>query len=78
MSDGSDFRQGVGFAFRLGTELVVSVFVGTSMGYALDWFFGTKPWFMVAGLLLGGVAGGLMVYKVATHLQKEENEDGEI
>jgi len=77
MSEKSDFRQGVGFAFRLGTELVVSVFVGTSMGYALDWFFDTKPWFMVAGLLFGGAAGGLMVYKVATHLQKEESQDGE-
>ncbi|PIQ99640.1 MAG: ATP synthase subunit I [Nitrospinae bacterium CG11_big_fil_rev_8_21_14_0_20_45_15] len=77
MSEDSDFRKGVGFAFRVGTELVVSVFVGTSMGYALDWFFGTKPWLMVAGLLLGGVAGGLMVYKVATHLQEEESEDRE-
>ncbi len=77
MSEDNDFRRGMGFAFRVGTELVVSVFVGTTMGYALDWFFGTKPWFMVAGLILGGAAGSLMVYKVAMHLPSGEDEDGE-
>ena len=75
MNEESDFRKGVGFAFRVGTEPVVSVFVGTTMGYALDWFWGTKPWFMVAGLLFGGAAGGLMVYNIAKNLPGGGSEE---
>ncbi len=52
MSEGNDLRRGVGVGFRLGTELTVSTLVGAVMGYALDWFLGTKPWLMVLGVFL--------------------------
>ena len=35
----------MGSAFRLGTELVAAVAVGTIIGFILDNWFGTKPWF---------------------------------
>ena len=35
----------MGSAFRLGTELVASVVVGTIIGFILDSWFDTKPWF---------------------------------
>jgi ATP synthase protein I len=65
MSKNSGFRQGMQVAFRLGTELTVATIIGGLLGYALDSFFGTKPWGLVVGILLGTAAGCLAVYRVA-------------
>ena len=35
----------MGNAFKLGTELVAAVAVGTIIGFILDSWFDTKPWF---------------------------------
>ena len=37
----------MGNAFKLGTELVASVAVGTIIGFILDGWFGTKPWLII-------------------------------
>ena len=34
----------MGNAFKLGTELVAAVVVGTIIGFILDTLFDTKPW----------------------------------
>ncbi len=44
MSESNDFRQGLGIAFRVGTEMTVATLLGAGMGYGVDHFFGTKPW----------------------------------
>ena len=75
MNKGSSTRQGIGLAFRLGTELVAATLIGTLMGYAADYYFGTKPWGILAGLFLGGAAGFLTVYRTAMSLQFDEEED---
>ena len=36
-----------GKAFKISTELVASVVVGTTLGYILDNWFGTKPWLII-------------------------------
>jgi F0F1-type ATP synthase assembly protein I len=42
----------------MGYELVLAIVVMGAIGYGLDWAIGrTKPWLLVAGLLLGIVAG---------------------
>ena len=46
----------MGSAFRLGTELVASVVVGTIIGFILDNWFGTKPWFIIIFFFLGVIA----------------------
>jgi len=61
-------------AFRLGTELTVATVIGGLLGYALDNFFGTKPWGLVVGILLGSAAGCLAVYRVAMALTIEEDD----
>lgn len=75
MSKGSSIRQGIGIAFRLGTELVVATMIGALMGYAMDNYFGTKPWGILVGLIFGSVAGCLTVYRSAVALQFDEEED---
>ncbi|KMP11122.1 ATP synthase subunit I [Candidatus Nitromaritima sp. SCGC AAA799-C22] len=77
MNKGSGFRQGLSIAFRLGTEMTVATLLGAVMGYALDAFFETKPWFMVAGVFLGGAAGSLNVYRAAQEIKFNDDDNGE-
>ena len=43
----------IGTAFKLSTELVSAVAVGTIIGFILDKTFGTKPWLILIFFLLG-------------------------
>ena len=42
----------MGSAFKLGTELVSAVIVGTIIGFILDTWFGTKPWLIIFSFFL--------------------------
>ena len=37
----------IGHAFKMSTELVSAVAVGTIIGFILDKWFGTKPWLIL-------------------------------
>ena len=45
LSEGEKRGSLMGNAFKLGTELVAAVGVGTIIGFILDSWFGTTPWF---------------------------------
>ena len=62
----------MGSAFRLGTELVAAVVVGTIIGFILDNWFDTKPWFIITFFFIGVIAGILNVVRVANNMQKED------
>ena len=62
----------LGSAFRLGTELVAAVAVGTIIGFILDNWFDTKPWFIITFFFIGVIAGILNVVRVANNMQKED------
>ena len=62
----------MGSAFRLGTELVAAVVVGTISGFILDNWFGTKPWFIIVFFFIGVTAGMLNVIRVAKNMQKKD------
>ena len=47
----------IGAAFKLSTELVVAVLVGTIIGFILDNTFGTKPWLIIIFFFIGVVTG---------------------
>jgi ATP synthase protein I len=72
MSKNNGFRQGMQVAFRLGTELTVATFIGAILGYGVDRFFGVRPWGLAVGVILGGAAGSLNVYRAAMLLTEEE------
>ena len=61
----------MGFAFKLGTELVAAVGVGTIIGFILDSWFGTKPWLIIIFFFIGSAAGILNVIRVAKRMQKD-------
>ncbi|MEE2987078.1 MAG: AtpZ/AtpI family protein [Nitrospinota bacterium] len=77
MSKGNGFRQGLGIAFRLGIEITIATMIGALMGYALDRFLDTRPWFLVVGVLLGGAAGCINVYRAAQEITIEVNDNGD-
>ena len=60
----------MGNAFKLGTELVAAVAVGTIIGFILDKWFGTKPWLILLFFFVGVIAGIMNVIKSAKKLQK--------
>ena len=61
----------MGSAFKLGTELVAAVAVGTIIGFILDSWFDTKPWLIIIFFFLGSVAGIWNVIRAANKMQRK-------
>ena len=61
----------IGSAFKLGTELVAAVIVGTIIGFILDNWFGTKPLLIIVFFFFGAAAGIVNVVKAARRMQKD-------
>jgi len=53
-------------AFRVGVELISAVAIGTAIGWGLDNWLGTRPWLMLVFIILGGAAGVINVYRLAS------------
>ena len=60
----------IGTAFKLSTELVAAVAVGTIIGFIFDKTFGTTPWFILIFFFVGVVAGITNVIRSAKNMQK--------
>ena len=63
-------RTNIGTAFKMSTELVSAVVVGTIIGFILDNWFGTKPWLIIIFFFVGVVAGILNVVRSAKKIQE--------
>jgi ATP synthase protein I len=48
----------------VGMVMALSVFVGFGLGYALDHWLGTLPWFSMAGAILGVIAGFREAFRI--------------
>jgi len=74
-SEKNNGKKGVflGKAFKLGTELVAAVAVGTIIGFILDNWFGTKPVLVIVFFLFGAAAGIMNVFRAAKRMQKQED-----
>ena len=60
----------LGIAFKMSTEMVAAVVVGTIIGFILDNTFGTKPWLILIFFFVGVIAGITNVVKSAKNMQK--------
>ena len=64
----------LGTAFKMSTELVahvaVGTIIGTIIGFILDKTFGTKPWLILIFFFVGVIAGIVNVFKSAKKMQK--------
>jgi ATP synthase protein I len=69
------------YGMRVGTDLVSGVAVGTAFGYGVDQFFGSLPFGMIIGMLLGLAAGIKLMMETAARAARdaeaeEEETDG--
>ena len=61
----------LGIAFKMSTEMVAAVVVGTIIGFILDNWFGTKPWLILLFFFVGVIAGILNVVRTAKSMQNK-------
>lgn len=59
-------QGGLAFALRIAVELVSALAVGMGIGWAVDRWFGTRPWGLVVFFFLGAAAGMLNVYRAVS------------
>ena len=69
-SKNQESSSNMGTAFKMSTELVSAVVVGTIIGFILDNWFGTKPWLILIFFFVGVIAGITNVVKSAKKMQK--------
>jgi len=57
--------KAMGTGFRVASELAAAIMVGGLLGWQIDKWAGTDPWFLLVFLMLGIVTGFWNVYKLA-------------
>lgn len=79
------FSQGE-MAWRMVIELVTGMMLGLSIGFGLDYVFGTRPIFLVIFALLGfaagvrtmmGTAKSMAARHISTQAEKPEQNEGD-
>lgn len=57
-------------AFSIGTVIVSNIVGGIVVGYLLDRWLDTKPWLLLAGIVLGSVGGFAAMYRIVSRLNQ--------
>jgi len=65
-TDNQADRSLVNMFSRVATELLAGLLIGAGIGWTIDHWLETKPWFLVIFFLLGGAAGILNLWRVVT------------
>lgn len=53
-----------GLGGRVGVELLSAFIAGTGLGWVLDHWLHTRPFFLILGVVLGGVSGVWNVWRL--------------
>ena len=62
-------------ASQVGIQLVVATFVGLGIGWFIDKYLHTFPWFTIIFLFLGIVTGFVDLFRFMKQSQKEDEEE---
>jgi F0F1-type ATP synthase assembly protein I len=65
----------IGPFLTLGLQLALSVVVFFFVGRWLDGLWGTAPWFMLAGLMIGIAGGFLQFFRSVAALDRQEKQE---
>lgn len=55
-----------GFAYAAALALFASVVTFSGLGWLLDKWLGTQPWFLIGGLVLGSAAGLFEFFRISS------------
>lgn len=67
-------RAILGRVGAIGTEFVLSVLALGLVGWGADWLLGTKPWLLLAGVVLGLVYGFIKFVREATAASRSASQ----
>lgn len=69
------WNRDVGPFLTLGIQLALSVVAFFFLGRWLDGLWGTGPWLMLAGLLLGAAGGFVQFFRTVRTLERRQEQD---
>lgn len=67
----SSSNSSLGIAMKLSSEMVAAVFVASLIGYYLDKWLETEPFFLIILFFLGAITGILNVVRTSKMINKE-------
>ena len=70
-SESSSSSSSLGIAMKLSSEMVAAVFVASLIGYYLDKWLETEPFFLILLFFLGAITGILNVVRTSKMINKE-------
>jgi len=56
----------------MGTELIAAILTWSAVGWVVDQWLGTRPWFLVSGALIGNAAGLYLVWLRSGRMEQNE------
>lgn len=66
-SEGESIRQS-GLAYSAGIVLVVSVAFMLLLGWGADLLFGSSPWGLVGGIIVGAIIGFVQFFRITSQI----------
>ena len=72
--NGSGTARSLGLGVMIPSMLFACVLVGTGLGYYADTKFGTQPFLMLFGLVMGSIAGVREMMKILKKIQKDDSK----
>ncbi len=66
--------SGWAVGIRYASEFSAAVIVGGMLGYGIDHFAGSTPWALLAGIILGFVAGTRNIVRLAKEMSIDDSE----
>lgn len=76
--DNKQLFRSLSFLSGVGISMVAATFIGLAMGYYLDRWLETSPWFTLSFLLLGIVSGFRNIFIMTSReLRRQEKADQE-
>lgn len=67
-------RRSVTGGFSSGVDLISSIVAGLLLGFGLDWWLGTRPVFIVVGIVAGSVSGFYKLWQHSAVLEEQAKE----
>ena len=71
-SDKQPKMQGLSFAYRISTELLVALIVSVIIGLLIDKMFDSKPIGLITLIILGFFAGLLNIYRLIRRIENSK------
>jgi ATP synthase protein I len=66
----ADINSGLATGMRIGLEFMSGTVVGLGIGYGIDRYFDTTPWFLLLFTILGFCAGIMNVYRSINNIDE--------